>query len=328
MSELASTDENRRQHARTGRKRLGRVAKAFLILSWPAWALGQLTRDANWACGLLFYIPSPLVVATMIIAAVVHFRAHRPRRATVLIALALAPLAAVLFAENRFFARPEPATTNISPSAPLRVVHWNVMSGRLGWDAITSDLRDRHADLYILSEIPDSLDTERFAAKLGPEYRCVRFPPMAAAARGGFASGRWLVRRRTGRIARVVWTSDRGRLTILAADLTSRLGVARDPLLRELVELIREERPDLVAGDFNAPRRSRALAELPAGWTHAYEAVGRGWSYTWPVPCPLWAIDQLITGPRIQPLRYELDSTLRSDHRLQSLDFLTTPSSP
>jgi len=70
-----------------------------------------------------------------------------------------------------------------------------------------------------------------------------------------------------------------------------------------------EYRPDLVAGDFNAPRRSRAISPLPAGFAHAYDLAGCGWSYTWPVICPLYAIDQCIVSNSVRPIRYELGAS-------------------
>ena len=64
-----------------------------------------------------------------------------------------------------------------------------------------------------------------------------------------------------------------------------------------------------------------ALDALPEGYHHAYDQAGSGWSYTWPIPCPVWAIDQCIVGPRVQPLRYTQRSTTSSDHRMQIFDF-------
>ena len=36
---------------------------------------------------------------------------------------------------------------------------------------------------------------------------------------------------------------------------------------------------------------------------------------------PVLAIDQCIAGPGIEPVRYRLDATLLSDHRMQVFDF-------
>jgi len=103
--------------------------------------------------------------------------------------------------------------------------------------------------------------------------------------------------------------------------------VPRDPLLQRIVAMIESHDPDLVLGDFNSPRRSRALARLPAGFRHAYDASGTGWSSTWPARLPLLAIDQTIVGPRLAVRGYRLQTTRISDHRLQvtELDFEVPP---
>jgi endonuclease/exonuclease/phosphatase family metal-dependent hydrolase len=94
-------------------------------------------------------------------------------------------------------------------------------------------------------------------------------------------------------------------------------------LLRRVTDVVVECRPDIIVGDFNAPRRSRALCPLPEGFSHAYDDAGCGWSYTWPVPCPVLAIDQCITGSRVKALKYDLGVSRHSDHRMQILDFAT-----
>ena len=126
---------------------------------------------------------------------------------------------------------------------------------------------------------------------------------------------------RTLKIYFVLWQSDEVELKLFVVDLASSLLNARNPRLHELTALMMLHQPDIVVGDFNAPRRSLAISPLPDGFVHAYEAAGSGWSYTWPVPCPVYAIDQCILGRRIVPLRYDLETTTCSDHRLQILDF-------
>lgn len=79
--------------------------------------------------------------------------------------------------------------------------------------------------------------------------------------------------------------------------------------------------PFWVVGDFNAPRRSRALCELPAGYRHAYDTAGTGCGYTWPVPIPMYALDHSLHSASIVPVRYTLESSVYSDHRLQIFDF-------
>src|SRR5262249_7265035 len=144
---------------------------------------------------------------------------------------------------------------------------------------------------------------------------------VAAFAGGSIAGRRLPVQSRHVEAFVVSWTLGAQEWSILIVDLPSSIAIAREPLLREVRSLIEANQPDIVIGDFNAPRLSRALCELPLGYRHAYEVVGCGWAYTWPVPLPLWAIDQCLVGPRALPEHYELRSTLFSDHRMQILDF-------
>jgi endonuclease/exonuclease/phosphatase family metal-dependent hydrolase len=86
--------------------------------------------------------------------------------------------------------------------------------------------------------------------------------------------------------------------------------------------LAEQHEADVILGDLNAPRRSRALTPPPPGFVHAYDAAGSGWSATWPVPLPLWAIDQCLVGPRLQVVGYRLGFRRGSDHRMQVVDMV------
>jgi vancomycin resistance protein VanJ len=274
--------------------------------------------------GLCFYVPSPFVAAFWSVVLWRNHRRRKPLRAAAAAVPALAGLLVVAFVENRAFPpeRPSPLsreTPGENGSGRLRFVHWNVFAGRLGWTAVEDELRAERADLYLLSEIPRPFDAHALAGRLGSDYTAVAFRPMAVIARGELRAGRWLFRRRDGRAALLEWQSPAGLVAIIAADLTSRLEVQRGPLLEELLAHIRAEAPDLVLGDWNAPRRSIALGKLPDGYAHAYDRAGSGWSYTWPVPVAAWAIDHMIVGPRLVVENYELVSSWRSDHRRQVL---------
>ncbi|MCY2962486.1 MAG: hypothetical protein NT069_02335, partial [Planctomycetota bacterium] len=101
---------------------------------------------------------------------------------------------------------------------------------------------------------------------------------------------------------------DDGDLNLLLIDLPSRIARHRDPSLAHVESLITKYHPDLVIGDFNAVRQATRLQHLPRGYRHAYDEAGAGWSYTWPVPLPVLAIDQCLVGPRLEVREYVLVS--------------------
>jgi endonuclease/exonuclease/phosphatase (EEP) superfamily protein YafD len=279
------------------------------------WAIGQVARDATWLTGMCFYIPSVVVGAALVVWTLVCGVRRRCRLAVLTAGLALAPLGVVLFAENRFGAEPgRPAT-----DGELRLVHWNV-AHRLSTGA-QQVLRDQHADIYVLSEIPDVRTVEEFRATLGPEYQAQIFANLAVIATGTIRTDGWLINCSSTSVQSVTWERNGRTLRLLVVDLPSSIQIHRDPLLREINALIERHQPDLVVGDFNAPRRSRALASLPDGYRHAYDTAGSGWGYTWPVPVPMYALDHCLHSSRIVLVHYSLHSSIHSDHRLQIMDF-------
>ncbi|MBL8799434.1 MAG: endonuclease/exonuclease/phosphatase family protein [Planctomycetia bacterium] len=289
------------------------------IVASTAWIVGQIWRDASWLTGLCFYLPSPLLAVSLLFAAAFAWRSAR-RWALGLLVLACGPLAFVALIENRWTQPP----VELGEGTPRRLVHWNVFDGKLGWERILTQLEAQRADAYVLSEVTGDLDFSAAAATLGSGFTSLRQGSLAIIARGTLterverdhdAGQAWLVD----------WQLGNSRFSVLVVDLPSSIWIARRPLLEWVIGLVSEFQPDLVVGDFNAPRRSNALAKLPAGYRHAYDLAGSGWSYTWPVPAPCRAIDQCLVSPRLQPFSYELRSTAASDHRMQIFDFQVRP---
>ena len=286
-------------------------------LLWLLWFLGQIFRDSTWLTGLLFYMPSPVLLFFLLGCCCCAWRANHRGVAGLLAGLALVPAILVLCVENRLCTGEQD-----TPDADtLRLVHWNVFRGHLGWDGIENDLQRCGGDLYVLSEIPKKADAQATATSFGRDFSGIRISNLAVVARGSLQEGNWLQQQGGLKAYGVVWQSPQGNCRVLVVDLASSLRLAREPRLLAVRKLMVDWHADIVVGDFNAPRRSRALSPLPPGFVHAYEAVGSGCSYTWPLPCPVYAIDQCILGQRIWPVKYDLESSLRSDHRRQVLDF-------
>jgi endonuclease/exonuclease/phosphatase (EEP) superfamily protein YafD len=290
------------------------VALGALCTS-AVWLVGQTFGDATPYTAFCFYVPSPAVAASLGALAALAAAARRRRVAVLAAVLSLPPLTYVVGVENRWIPRAAPD----AGQRPLRLVHWNVMNGFGRWPIVHGELSAARADIYVLSDV--NPHTGKYYDDLVDAPGTLRIQQMLVVARGSIEVladccsanldaflCRWQFRGRP--------------ISLLIVDLDSAVSIPRGPRLERVRELIERYRPDLVVGDFNAPRRSNALRRLPPGYEHAYDAAGAGWSYTWPVPCPLWAIDQCIVGPSVQAVGYELRSSSETDHRMQVLDFV------
>lgn len=314
------------------------------VLLAAVWAIGEILRDRNWWMGLMFYFPTPVLVAWLLFAIVIC----RTRRRLHFILL-IAPLLMLLGVENQWI-RPNRTSTIAMKSKsdesaastdsgsltaalsdatipqrkggpyPKRLIHWNVGRGAMGWKKQWRHIEHLNPDIIVISEIPEPFEP---ATMTGFDVLTVH--GMAVACHGSMTTSRTLVRGGALNAYHVTCQLSEGPFELMVADMTSHVTVQRDLYLRPFVTLLAERKIDVSVGDFNAPRRSLAFCDLPAGFQHSYIEAGAGWSYTWPVPVPCLAIDQCINGPRARPIRYELQSTLLSDHRLQILDFEWQP---
>lgn len=288
-------------------------SKLILVMTlavFSLWCIGQVTRDSSWLCGLMFYIPSPALLLWLSGLAI-WARWRRTRLWLAFALMALPPLYFVAMVENHFDSR-----AHLSSEIPVRLVHWNICWSKMGWDRQKALIKTFDADIIVLSEPAEGIGATDF-----PGYHVERTKDMLVASRGPIRLGKSLVPGGALDALPVECDLVTGTVKLIMADMTSNIRIWRDPYLRPFLKVIEERQPDVIVGDFNAPRRSLAFSELPEGYQHAYDSCGGGVSYTWPVPVPFLAIDQCIHGPRIDALRYELQSTALSDHRLQLLEF-------
>ena len=304
---------------RTVFRRFRIAATAVASMLFVAWLVGQIVRDATWFTGLCFYIPSAILVIVLVVGAVVSAFGRRKWTTLFAMAFAVPPLAVVAWIENHADRAPAGAI------GELRLVHWNT-GGRPGRPGIVEYLVAERADLYVLTDVPSAAHLGVFCDQLGPGYQSAMFANLAVVGRGEIRADGWLIERDGFVVQAVTWVPAERPIHLFVINLPSDIRVARDPLLREVNSLILRDQPDLVVGDFNAPRRSKALTELPAGYSHAYHTAGGGWGSTWPVPVPVYALDHCLHGPRIVPVLYRLGG-LRgdSDHRYQAFDFSLVP---
>lgn len=284
---------------------------AVSVLLLIVWAIGQILKDRSWLCGLLFYIPSPVLAAWYLLLTGVAWKQSSKRR-TLCAGLLLPPLLFVLTIENQWFIA-EPAAES---SSSIRLIHWNLCRAVMGWPEQLAAIRELKPDVIVLSEITDDVKLDDLAG-----FQTLRLGGMLVACRGKMSASDSLVAGGALKAFHMNCQLEHGPLDIMIADMTSNIYISRDLYLRPFIDVLAEQHVDIAVGDLNAPRRSMALSELPAGYFHAYDKAGSGWSYTWPVPVPVIAIDHCICGPQVHALRYRLQSTMLSDHRIQVLDF-------
>lgn len=305
--------------------RLRTAIAAVVASSWAGaaaglfglWLVGQVFRDWRRITGLCFLVPTLWVLVGLLLIAVFARLSRCRRAAWGAVIFALPPAFGLLFVENQWVRPAVPAATG----PRLRLVYWNMCSLKGAPAEKARRLKALDADACVLT---DYTRLEEIQGILGPEYSLYQVSMLAV-----FARGRVELERAEERIRRrgylVHWESKAGPVHLFMVDLPTQPIYDVNPLLNEVREHISLLEPDFVVGDFNVSRRTRALSSLPKGYSHAYYRAGAGWSSTWPVPFPLWDIDQCILGPRIQPLRYSLLSTRLSDHRIQVLDFAVAP---
>ena len=291
-----------------------------VVVVFGVWLVGQVWRDGSRWTARCFIVPSVAVAAVLLATALLSRLCRCRRIALAALVLSVPPIVSALLVENRWW----PPRPQGDPARQMRLVHWNVGGAGDGWGATLAKLKALEPDACVLSEVYRAEATARIAAALGTEFTCVHQHNMLLVARG-----RTRLVLKEERIPRrayfVEWESPHGALTVVLADAPSTYYHYR--LLRDIRDRLVTHQADLAAGDLNGSRRLRSLA-MPKGYAHAYDAVGTGWSATWPEPWPLWDIDQCILGPRIQPIRYRLQSTGLSDHRLGVLDFSVAQPSP
>lgn len=282
-----------------------------------AWLLGEWLTDRYDYLVLFSHIPTAAYGAALLaIAAPVWLCRHR-WSAVLAAALASGPLLCVVAVENQW-ERP-PAPDHHGPT--LRLVNWNVREGRSGYPAIAERLKALEADVVVLNEIGEEAELDAIVRRLGDGLSVVHAERTAVIARGSLTPLQ-LLPTPQGRVYSLQWNSPTGPLTLFPIHLRSSMLLSQRASLEQLNRHAAERRPDLVVGDFNAPRRSPALRSLPEGYANAYRLAGAGWSYSWPAWCPLLGIDHcLVNQQRIVALRYDILPTPLSDHRIQVLDF-------
>lgn len=205
--------------------------------------------------------------------------------------------AASIWATGALFLNPPPADP---PANRLRGMAWNVWHGYGGWDRVAEGIREVDPDIAWIVEgdagedaPPDAAEPDWGAMAGGRSWRASH--GLVLMVKGEILDATWLDLTRGSHAMRARVRTRLGVVDGAVVDLHGRVFRHRGPAVERLEALARDfaEGPSILAGDFNTPRDSALWSGLRADWTHAFEAVGRGFDGTWPMVGPVLPIDHV-----------------------------------
>lgn len=312
----------------------------LLLMLWAASLAVRLSvqdRD-GWFLSYAFYATPPTVLTLMATGATFcSLVVRRRRRALVPLALALCSGIWAYTDAWRHNAPPPPA------GPTLRVLFWNIAGGVTGLDRVTEVIRQAPADVVALAEALPPGPRRGLLGRAGTQALQAAADARAAYWRAALPG--WYVHVDPSGIAllsrvplaepqpgmlgwdaltafgRCVSTEVEvgGRaVKLLVVDVPNKRGRSRFVPLSHLYELLDQQPPDvplLLMGDFNTPRDSAHLVPLQQRMQHAFDAAGRGYGATWPMPLPVLQIDHAWASPSLLLHRCTLGWSLLSDHR-------------
>lgn len=217
------------------------------------------------------------------------------------------------------------------PPATVRFVHWNVVHAPFGAEVVLRELEKVAPDVCVLSEFTLQRDLNKAAkdwlyARTGGTGKVYRTGNMILLSSLPVKAFR-RVPIPHGSAFRATIQGGHGEFDIMGIDFSSDPKESRRPrakLLARDIRMMNPRRPILVAGDFNTPRDSSQLDPLRKICRNAFEEVGRGWPYSWPlVPLPVFSIDQIWFNKYLRMHSYELRPVWCSDHLMQVCEFST-----
>lgn len=301
----------------SARSKAWRLLELALVAFGPAfmaaWLVGWIVKDANRWSVWLFFIPTlaPIIVGAIWCTAAQHLA---PRLLQVFVQSVLVIASAkLLLVDCRWRGTGEP------PPAAIKVVQWNTARRFTAAEDVFRTVRKDKPDICLFSESPRIEKVREMGnTHLGLPYSLddagmtlfSRFP-MQKLGTIPITGGRaWAVR----------IFSPLGPLDVVAFDLISHPLLDRFTPMREMSEWIRTRPrtlPLLILGDFNTPRDSLSFEPLRRHVKNAHEVAGGGWPYTWPVPLPMYSIDNAWVSHDIRVFGHRHRPSRLSDHLRQ-----------
>ena len=265
----------------------------------------------------MFYYATPWPVLTAMAAVcLIHWRS-RPRIRWV--TLGVFVLCATMFVLRYCAFGPK-----VDTPESFRIAYWNVARPEWRLDKVLPQAEMLHADFMVFGEARRGTQQTspqwaqqfagRFVLPLARELLLVA-PSEVKRIDGGSLGG-------VGgcQICRAVISGRE--VFLLMVDYASTLERSRGPAFDRLFQIVDAyaEKPLIVIGDFNTPSDSVYFDRLRTRLTSAFEAGGRGYAATWPMPLPVLQLDHIWTNKHLRVLRCEHHTSLYSDHRAVTAD--------
>lgn len=307
---------------------LAAFAAATLTL---AWLLGRIVSDRYAWSQWLLWIPTPIVLAGLLIGLLVALRPspHRNTRRRRLVRWSIAFVIALIYFscfEHRMLRWPAAATAD-----SLRLVHWNITDDKRPYDIQkrSTALIALDGDITIVTGVTPALWNEQAREALGGEAGPLRFGSLGLITRLPVLAFRPVaaVDHIYIAVAELDATAVLGKTLVLyLVDLPSEPKIPRFELAQRVHNMLENATlppPDLVVGDLNITRNSASLRAMFPAMRHAFDEAGYGYGASYHRDFPLYHIDHVLLGPHVRAQRYELMDTGCGRHRAQVAHIIT-----
>jgi hypothetical protein len=304
----------------------GALCSLLMVLIVVGWLAGRFTSDRYAWSQWLLWIPTPAALIACALNILLAFRAtiwpRDPRMRAFLWSLATVGIAVYFMLVEHHMLRRAPTLADTGHT--LRIVHWN-----MGPDTATdvpncvAAVNRLGGDITFISD-PGSIQQQGLVkSQLSPDMDVPTLGTLAVFTKLPILAFRPLLAS-DGMLAAFVQidtTATLGRpLTVYLIDMPSDLRKPRLELARKFRAMLDEAKPplpDLVVGDFNLTRGSASLKTMFPLLRHAYDQAGHGYAATFHGEFPLWHIDQMLLGPNLRALDYQVRNTHYGRHWAQ-----------
>lgn len=295
-------------------------AAAVLAVYWAVALLIRLiVRDRFVPASTIFYATPIVVLAGIAALACVLFLVRRRRRMGWLSLAAAVVCMAWWHCATRF------ASATASDDTGVRVLVWNTAGRALERSGAIDQIRRANPDIIAMNEAGPATEERiaQYAAALPGYNVSTIYHGMMLITRGE------LVEHGCGDLANHAWYKHTSvlvggtRVNIIQPEIRSNPFYSRAAAMQTLTRLARSmsNESTIIAGDFNTPSDSIHLRGLRQDFVNAFEAAGNGHYATWPIPCPVLAIDQAWVSRPLRVTRCELAWTWKSDHQPLIFEF-------